>query len=405
MRVLHILSQRPSFTGSGVTLDAVVRHAAAAGCEQRVVVGTPADDPAPRVGGLDPRHVIPLVFGTEALPFPVPGMSDVMPYSSTRFSLMSNSQIAAYRSSWQRHLGSVVASFRPDVIHSHHIWLVSALVKDVTPAVPVVNHCHATGLRQLELCPHLAPTVRRGCARNDAFVVLHRGHASELVQALGVPSDRIHVVGAGYRDDLFHTGGREPSRKPSLLFVGKISSVKGLLPLLDAFDRLRSRRPELTLHVAGDGAGPEAEILRARMIDLAPRVVVHGQLPQGVLATLMRHTTVCVLPSFFEGLPLVLVEALACGCRLVATALPGIEEELAPQLGEALQMVEPPAMAAVDTPEPDAVPAFVDRLEATLDRALDAPGPGDTTATLGSFTWRAVFERIERVWRSVGASR
>ncbi len=39
MRVLHILSQRPSLTGSGVTLDAVVRHADAAGWEQQVVVG------------------------------------------------------------------------------------------------------------------------------------------------------------------------------------------------------------------------------------------------------------------------------------------------------------------------------------------------------------------------------
>ena len=43
-RVLHVLSQRPSLTGSGVTLDGVVRHAAAAGSEQRVVCGVPASD-------------------------------------------------------------------------------------------------------------------------------------------------------------------------------------------------------------------------------------------------------------------------------------------------------------------------------------------------------------------------
>ena len=56
----------------------------------------------------------------------------------------------------------------------------------------------------------------------------------------------------------------------------------------------------------------------------------------------MRRSTVCVLPSFYEGLPLVLVEALACGCRLVATDLPGVVDELAPRIGAALELVELP---------------------------------------------------------------
>ena len=61
-RVLHVLSQRPSLTGSGITLDALVRHAAAAGWEQRVVVGAPKDDARPAVGGLGAEHVFPLTF-------------------------------------------------------------------------------------------------------------------------------------------------------------------------------------------------------------------------------------------------------------------------------------------------------------------------------------------------------
>ena len=77
---------------------------------------------------------------------------------------------------------------------------------------------------------------------------------------------------------------------------------------------------------------------------MAPSVVQHGQLSQPELAEVARRSTVCVLPSFYEGLPLVLVEALACGCRLVATELPGIVEELAPRLGDALTMVELPSL-------------------------------------------------------------
>lgn len=405
MRVLHALSQRPSLTGSGITLDAIVRHAGAAGWEQRVVAGVPAEDPRPTVGGLGADRIDPLVFGSSQLSFPVPGMSDVMPYPSTRFGAMTNRNIELYREAWREHLQSVIDDFRPDVIHSHHVWLMSSLLKDLAPTTPVVTHCHATGLRQMELVPGLADGVRSGCARIDAFVVLHPRHADDLARTLEVTHERIHIVGAGYRDDLFHARGRDPDQSPVLLYIGKYSAAKGLSSLLDAFERLTPRRPGLRLHIAGDGSGGEAESLRERMRAMAPRVVLHGQLSQTELAELMRRSTVCVLPSFYEGLPLVLVEALACGCRLVATDLPGVVDELAPRIGNALKLVELPAMAAVDTPVEAALPAFVDRLTQGLQRALGAPPLGDPTETipeaLTAFTWGAVFERIERVWRQV----
>ena len=171
--VLHVLSQRPGRTGSGTTLDALVREAANAGWDQHVVVGVPRDE-SPSVGGLDPAKLHPLRFGEPPLDFAVPGMSDLMPYPSTRFSSMDETRVQRYRDSWREHLRSVIRMTQPTVIHSHHIWLVSALVKDVAPDVPVVTHCHGTGLRQAALCPHLAPVVRRGCARNESFASLHR---------------------------------------------------------------------------------------------------------------------------------------------------------------------------------------------------------------------------------------
>ena len=405
MRVLHLLSQRPSLTGSGITLDAVVRHASSAGWEQRVVVGVPKDDIEATVGGLDSKHIHPLCFGTTRLPYPVPGMSDVMPYPSAIFGAMTDREIETYRSEWRQHLQGVINDFRPDVIHSHHVWLMSSMLKDLAPDTPVVTQCHATGLRQMVLVPGLGDEVCAGCARNDAFVVLHRRHAAELARALEVSDERIHLVGAGYRDDLFHARGRDLERSPALLYIGKYSAAKGLPWLLDAFEWLGRKHPNLELHIAGDGSGDEAEALRQRMIAMVPRVVLHGQLPQIELAALMRRSTVCVLPSFYEGLPLVLVEALACGCRLVATDLSGIVDELAPRIGAALVLVELPAMEGVDTPVVAELPAFVERLEIGLERALEAPPLGDPTRTmpeaLDAFTWGAVFERIERVWLKV----
>jgi glycosyltransferase involved in cell wall biosynthesis len=114
---------------------------------------------------------------------------------------------------------------------------------------------------------------------------------------------------------------------------------------------------------------------------------------------------VCVLPSLYEGLPLVLVEAFACGCRLVATDLPGVMEELAPRLDDALTSVELPRLETVDRPHPNDLPAFVDRLVTAIDTALEAPPTGDPALTLpeplAHFSWGAVFDRVEAVWKSL----
>jgi glycosyltransferase involved in cell wall biosynthesis len=399
-RILHVLSQRPSLTGSGITLEALVRHAGAAGWDQCTVIGAPHDEAEPEVGGLPEERIRPLRFGSGELDFSVPGMSDVMPYPSTRFSSMTERQIAAYRRAWERHLREAVSSFRPDLVHSHHIWILSSLLKDIDPGLPVVTQCHATGFRQMKLCPHLAEVVISGCARNDRFLVLHGGHAGELERTLEVPAGRIRTVGAGYREDLFHARGAAAERGGQILYTGKYSAAKGLPWLLEAVDRLSGSVPGLELHVAGSGAGEEAETLRARMAAMSPRVVLHGQIGQAALADLMRRCAVCVLPSFYEGVPLVLVEALACGCRIVATDLPGIRSELAPALGKALTMVPLPPLRSVDVPDPAGLPAFVDGLESALRSALEQPSPADPGA-LEPFRWSAVFRRVEEVWREL----
>ncbi len=412
-RVLHILSQRPSRTGSGVTLEAMVRRASQAGqagqrgWTQAVIVGVPSNEAQPEVGGLAQEAIRPLLFapenGTAAdLDFPVPGMSDVMPYPSTVWSQMSNRQLERYRAAWRLHLSTVIADFAPHVIHSHHIWLVSSMLKDLAPGIPVVATCHSTGLRQMELAPHLAEEVRRGCAQLDHFCVLRDDHRSALSETLGVASQRITVIGAGYRPDLFHGAPAPAATKQGLLYIGKYSHAKGLPWLLDAFTNLLADQPHLRLHVAGSGAGPEAEALRRRMQDLAPQVVLHGQLNQAQLAGLMRDCQVCVLPSFYEGVPLVLVEAAACGCRLVSTALPGVVERIAPHLAEQLELVPMPRLQGLDKPLAVDLPPFVSALEEAMRRALTADTTtGPTPSALEPFTWETVFGRVEKIWNDL----
>jgi glycosyltransferase involved in cell wall biosynthesis len=393
-RILHVLSQRPSLTGSGVTLEAIVRRARS--WDQHVACGVPEGE-EPEVGGLDPGRIHPLRFGNDRLPYPVPGMSDVMPYASTRFAEMSPAQVSGYRRAWAEHLSGVIASFEPDVVHAHHVWIVASLLKDLTRA-PVIAHCHATGLRQLRLCAHLASGVAAGCARNDAFLVQDRDRLDELSAALDVPAERIRVVGAGYDEETFHARGRRPLGR--IAYAGKYSSAKGLPWLLDAFEIVSARHPGLELHVAGSGSGAEAVSIERRMRETR-HVVLHGQLSQAGLAGLLRSCEVMALASFYEGVPLVLVEAAASGCRLVATGLPGVVAHLSPHLGDALEVVPPPRLAGVDVPEREDLPGFVSGLARAIEDALARPPLPDMSAALEPFTWSAVFARIERVWREL----
>ena len=412
MKVLHLLSQRPSLTGSGVTLDAIVRNAAARGWDQAALVGVPADAAAPAVGELSKSRVRTVRFAADNeraridadVDYPLPGMSDVMPYRSSRFSALTPEQLRTYRRVWRTKVTTIVEEFAPDVVHVHHVWLLSGIAKAVCGNIPVVAHGHGTDLRQLELCPHLAPEVVASCQKLDAVVALHRDHQQRYAEVLDWSSDRVHVVGAGYRDELFHARRRE-AIPGSILFAGKLSYAKGLPELLDAFEVLAGRRSAdrqpLRLHIAGGGEGPEADAIRARLDAMKPQVELHGRLDHQALAALMRRCAVFALPSYYEGLALVLVEAYASGARLVSTALPGVCEAIAPVLGEALHLVPLPPMATVDRPQPAAVPEFVERLADALEAAVDAPPlepNAETARNHRTFTWGSVFERIERVW-------
>ncbi len=396
-RVLHILSQRPSRTGSGVTLEHLVNQAAEHGWEQEAVVGVPSEDATPPVGVLDQEAIYPLVFGQAPLDFALPGMSDVMPYTSTVFSSLGSAQVETYLDAWRAHIRPIVQRFRPHVIHSHHIWLMSSVLKDVAPGVPIVTHCHATGLRQLELCPHLASRVKAGVRRNEHFVVLHQGHADALVEALDISAERVTLVGAGYGEETFGSEGRESAPGHALLYAGKYSEAKGLPQLLDALELLVEEVPDLVLHVAGSGAGDEAERLRRRMQAMA-QVRLHGQVPQAKLAQLMRQSALFILPSFYEGLPLVCVEAAACGAKVVATDLPGVRL-LSEALGPWLYPLKMPRLQGVDTPRKEDLPAFVSELRATLLRALQ-DAPPSRFPELSLWTWGAVFERVQRTWNA-----
>jgi len=122
------------------------------------------------------------------------------------------------------------------------------------------------------------------------------------------------------------------------------------------------------------------------------------------LAAIFRRSHLLILPSFYEGLALVLLEALACGCRLVSTNFPGLEEVLGELPGSYCRLVELPRLKSLDTPFLEDEASFEGRLAAAIQDQIEAVQKEPKmdaalmTPILKEYTWTRVFERVEQVY-------
>lgn len=408
MKILHILSQVPSATGSGIYLQAAMRHAARQGFENILLAGVPVDFEQLDIEDLGSDRYHPVQFGRD-IPFPVVGMSDVMPYPSTRFCDLSPHQLELYCTRFEKKLEEAVEGHGPDLIHSHHLWLLTSLAKQKYPRIPMITSCHGSDLRQFHSCPHLQPLVLPGCRRVETVCALSTIQKLEIEQLYQIDPERIEVIGAGYEPRRFYPpDGLRPDAPLQILYAGKLSRAKGVPWLLKALLRLSHR--QFVLHLAGHGHGIEKDEIIRLARQLGSKVRIHGNLDQDRLAALMRQSDLFVLPSFFEGLPLVLMEALACGCHLIATALPGVSELFAEIESDWIELIDLPAMIAIDKPHPADEEHFVDTLVAALNnqarrfsvdgRQPDCPGP--LRKLLERHTWEGVFTRLEKLYSGYG---
>ena len=109
-----------------------------------------------------------------------------------------------------------------------------------------------------------------------------------------------------------------------LLFVGRLRIRKGVEVLLEALHELRRAIPGAALRIAGDGEHRAA--LERAAADLGPAVAFLGTRSSSQVRTLLRGAAALVVPSIYEGMPLVVLEAMEAGVPVVASAVSGIPE-------------------------------------------------------------------------------
>jgi len=399
MRILSVTAQKVDSTGSGVFLTELVKCFAEAGHEQAVICGCTRQDTIQLPASV---KVFPVYYNTSEVPFPVCGMSDEMPYESTRYRDMTDGMTRQLFAAFRKRIRKAVETFHPDVILCHHLYFLAALVRQMYPDIPVYGQCHGSDQRQFRKNPWQRELISSQIPKLNGIFALHEQQKLQICQTYHIPGDMVRVMGVGYNGNVFRIEETARAAKNPetlrLIFAGKLSEKKGVFSLIRAMSLISD--PERTELCLAGGYGNQAEYDKIlRCAEKAPcKVTFLGKLNQQELARQMNGSDVFILPSFYEGLPLVLMEAMACGLKTICTDLPGIQPWLEYAIpGNETVFVEPPMMYNEDEAVPESLPAFEQRIADAIDKAVKSSAPDmDKVRRL---SWKALAESYCESWK------
>jgi glycosyltransferase involved in cell wall biosynthesis len=280
-----------------------------------------------------------------------------------------------------------------DITHSAHPLLMPA--RTAAQIVTIhdlffLSHRQDTGGEIRRDYPALATSHAR---RAHAVITSTQYGRSQIIERLGVAGEQIYVCPPGA--PVWRTLGRQPN-VPSdgcILFVGTLEPRKNVGALLDAYERLVSRRPDVPKLVLAGRATAAASnwLARVKTAPLAGRVTHVGYVDEGAREDLYRSARVLVMPSLDEGFGLPALEAMSAGVPVIVSSRGSLPE------------VVQDAGVQVD-------PSDTASLADAIERAVFDHGWAVEAARIGldrarSFTWAESARTLQRAYTDAVARR
>lgn len=368
MRILHVLAQLPIKTGSGVYFTNVIDGLKRFNVEQAAIYAT---TPEYNFNFVDEKFEVE--FQGEDISFPIVGMSDIMPYDNTLYKNMTDEMIESWQKAFSEKLIQARETFKPDVVITHHLWILSSMVCDVFENEKVLGVCHNTDIRQAEKNPAMKDKYVKSLGKLDKILALSSGVIDGIANIYNYPVEKIVNIGAGYNEKIFYPVEKyEKYDNVKILYAGKFDESKGFYELIKAFRLLEKKDTKVELELIGNLKEEDRPRVESLVGD-SKRIRIYNAVDQVHLGEIMRHKDIFILPSYFEGLGLIAVEALGSGLRVVATEIEGLIEFLGEKINnsEIIEYVKMPTIYDTDKAVEEEKPAFIERLVETLEVMIE----------------------------------
>jgi glycosyltransferase involved in cell wall biosynthesis len=239
--------------------------------------------------------------------------------------------------------------------------------------------------RLQRLQANVSVRIERRLIRHAKIVTAVSPSMAADLRHYGLAPEKIEILDNAIDPETFRPG--PGPRDGPLLYTGRLAPRKGLPELLRAIALLRRRGRDVPVDITG--RGPFRDILErlAREEGIADLVRFKGFVSREELRGLLQATRLYVFPSFYEGLPTSLLEAMGCGAPIVATRAPGVVDLIADGANGRLVPVGDAAAIA------DAVAGALDHPEEA--RAWGAQARKDVEER---YSWERVASRAERLY-------
>lgn len=165
----------------------------------------------------------------------------------------------------------------------------------------------------------LAPLEKQTYQISDRILSVSNYVRNNLIRDYRISPHRIEILPNGVNTRIFHPVPGHARDRNMVLYVGRIYKGKGLEFLIDAMEQVVAKYPEVRLVVAGDGGYLKSIEAYIHNKTVRNHIEFLGWQDTGALNRLYNEAAVCVMPSIVEGFGLTILEAMACGCPVIAT--------------------------------------------------------------------------------------
>ena len=321
MKVLLVNHFPLTGSGSGVYNANIAHSLIRKGHDVRIVMpeNTKVNDP----------RLHPVYFkGNEniegSLPFNFPCFT-THPRSVKTFHDLTPEELYLYKKAFTDALAEEVESFKPDVIHASHIWILADIAASFD--VPLVITAHGTDLLGYNENPRFRAEAENAAEKAFKIITISEDNAKLVEETFPFAKDKTLLIKNGYDPSVFYKEdydkkevlkelGINENYKKVVSFAGKFTKFKGIDLLLKAA-AIYQRDDTVTI-ICGNGELFEEMQKLARDLNLK-NLVFLGNKPHDVLRKIYNIADVSLVPSRNEAFGLVVIEAMACGTPVIGT--------------------------------------------------------------------------------------